>query len=68
MFSNRIILGLGIHRPEMIPDLSKWMESCDMILLEEPSSPDFTQMLAGGIRIDDSPPNLVVLQSSIQFS
>ncbi len=53
MFSNRIILGLGIHRPEMIPDLSKWMESCDMILLEEPSSPDFTQMLAGGIRIDD---------------
>jgi hypothetical protein len=53
MASNRIILGLGMHRPEMIPALGKWMGSCDMILLEEPSSPYFTRMLAGGIRIHD---------------
>ena len=50
---NKIVLGLGVHRPEMIPILSEWMESCDVILLEEPPGEGFTRMLSGGISIDD---------------
>jgi hypothetical protein len=53
MPSDRIILGLGLHRPEMIPVMSEWMGSFDTILLEEPASPEFDLMLAGGISIDD---------------
>lgn len=53
MPSNRIILGLSIHRPEMVPVLMDWMGSCDRILLEEPPDQNFTQMLTGGISIDD---------------
>ncbi len=53
MPSNRIIFGLSIHRPEMVPVLMEWMESCDMILLEEPPDQDFIHMLTGSISIDD---------------
>ena len=53
MHPNTIVLGLGLHRPEMIPSLSEWMESCNVILLEEPPGEGFTRMLSGGISIDD---------------
>ena len=49
----RVTLGLSLHRPEMIPVMLEQMHNHDIIVLEEPPSPDFGAMLNGGMTIDD---------------
>ena len=53
MTTRKPILGLTIHRPEMVPVMAKWMQMYDTIILEEPPDTRFSAMLAGSITIDD---------------
>ena len=48
-----VTLGLGLHRPEMIPLISGHMQRHQAIILEEPPGAGFSQMLAGRISIED---------------
>ena len=49
----QVTLGLSVHRPEMIPVMVELMQNHDLIVLEEPPSPDFYAMLNEGRFIDD---------------
>jgi hypothetical protein len=48
-----ITLGLSMHRPEMVPFLANWMQRSDAVLLEEPPTEGFEQMLQGEIAVAD---------------
>jgi len=48
-----ITVGLGIHRPEMVPLMADVMQRHDIIILEEPSVAGFKEMLNGRIPIMD---------------
>ena len=47
-----VTIGLSVHRPEMIPVISRAMRKHDAIFLEEPPVPEFTDMLCGNLSID----------------
>ncbi len=53
MSSQKITLGLSVHRPEMIPLIADRMRRHDAIFLEEPPADGFESMLAGGLAVDD---------------
>jgi hypothetical protein len=48
-----ITLGLSLHRPEMVPFLANWMQHSDAVLLEEPTTEGFEQMLQGELAVAD---------------
>lgn len=48
-----ITLGLSLHRPEMVPFLANWMQRSDALLLEEPTTEGFGQMLQGELAVAD---------------
>jgi hypothetical protein len=50
---SEITIGLGLHRPELIPWVAERMRRYEAIFLEEPGSPDFDRMLSGNVSIDD---------------
>jgi hypothetical protein len=52
-FTQKITLGLSVHRLEMIPIMAEEMRQHDAVFLEEPPSAGFEQMLAGELTIDD---------------
>ena len=47
-----VTIGLSVHRPEMIPVISRAMRKHEAIFLEEPPVPEFTDMLCGNLSID----------------
>lgn len=49
----RITLGLSVHRPEMTALIYDQMRQHRAIFLEEPPHPDFKQMLAGNLAVND---------------
>jgi len=49
----KIALGLGLHRPELIPLISGHMQRHEAIFLEDPPEAGFNQMLAGRLGVDD---------------
>jgi len=49
----QVSVGLSLHRPEMMPFIAEWMRQHDAILLEEPHSPGFDQMIRGQLPVDD---------------
>ncbi|UCD78851.1 MAG: hypothetical protein JSW26_26185 [Desulfobacterales bacterium] len=53
MSSQKITLGLSVHRPEMIPLLANGMQCHDALYLEEPPAADFGPMLQGALPVDD---------------
>ncbi|MEX1328398.1 MAG: hypothetical protein AB1Z29_16480 [Desulfobacterales bacterium] len=53
MSSQKITLGLSVHRPEMIPLIADRMRRHDAIFLEEPPADGFEPMLAGALAVDD---------------
>ena len=53
MSSQKITLGLSVHRPEMIPLIADRMRRHDAIFLEEPPADGFETMLAGALAVDD---------------
>jgi len=52
MSSQKITIGLSVHRPEMIPLIADWMRRHDAIFLEEPPADGFESMLAGALAVD----------------
>lgn len=48
-----ITTGFCLHRPEMVPVIARFMEKHDVIFLEEPPTPGFTDMLETRLDIDD---------------
>ena len=53
MSSQKITIGLSVHRPEMIPLIADWMRRHEAIFLEEPPADGFESMLAGALAVDD---------------
>ena len=53
MSSQKITLGLSVHRPEMIPLIADRMRRHDAIFLEEPPADGFETMLAGALAVED---------------
>ncbi len=51
--TDSLILGLTLHRPEMIPYSADLMRKCDAIFLEEPPEQEFENMLAGTVDPDE---------------
>lgn len=49
----RVTLGLSVHRPEMAALIYDQMRQYAAIFLEEPPHPDFDQMLAGNLAVND---------------
>jgi hypothetical protein len=49
----KVTIGLSLHRPEMIPLISKHLQRHEAVFLEEPPQAGFNQMLAGRLAIDD---------------
>lgn len=49
----RVSVGLGLHRPEMIPMISEAMRRHDAVFLEEPPAPGFDRMIRGKLSVDD---------------
>jgi hypothetical protein len=49
----QITLGLSMHRPEMIPIISRQMRRHEAIFLEEPPVAEFVDMLTRNISIDE---------------
>ena len=49
----RVTLALCMHRPEMIPLISDYMQRHEAIFLEEPPDAHFERMLKGTLSIDD---------------
>ena len=47
-----VTIGLSVHRPEMIPVISRAMRKHEAIFLEEPPVPEFADMLCGNLSID----------------
>ena len=47
-----VTIGLSVHRPEMIPFISRAMRKHEAIFLEEPPVPEFTDMLCGDLSLD----------------
>ncbi len=48
-----VTLGLSVHRPEMTALIYDQMRQHQTIFLEEPPHPDFKQMLAGNLAVND---------------
>lgn len=48
-----VTLGLSVHRPEMTALIYNQMRQHEAIFLEEPPNPDFEQMLAGNLAVND---------------
>ena len=53
MTKPKITIGLGIHRPEMLPLMASQMRQHEAIYLEEPNAPNFEAMLTGELGIED---------------
>ncbi len=53
IFTQKITLGLTVHRPEMILLMADQMRRHQAIFLEEPPADGFEQMLAGTLAVDD---------------
>ncbi len=51
--TDSLILGLTLHRPEMIPFSADLMRECDAVFLEEPPAKAFDSMLAGTVDLDE---------------
>ncbi len=49
----RVSIAYSIHRPEIVPLAAKAMRAHQTIVLEEPETPGFADMLAGNMAIDD---------------
>ena len=49
----QVSVGLGLHRPEMIPMMSEAMRRHDAVFLEEPPAPGFDRMIRGKLSVDD---------------
>lgn len=49
----RITLGFSSHRPETVPLAAQLMACNEAIVLEEPSTPEFTPMLRGELGIEE---------------
>ncbi len=47
-----VTIGLSLHRPEMLPVISRQLQKHEVIFLEEPPVPEFTDMLCGDLSID----------------
>ena len=47
-----VTIGLSVHRPEMIPVISREIRKHEAIILEEPPVPEFTDMLCGDLSIE----------------
>ncbi len=47
MKPHQAILGLSLHRPEMLPIIEEWMRRFEVVILEEPPDVAFKKMLAG---------------------
>jgi hypothetical protein len=56
----QVSVGLGLHRPEMLPLMAESMRRHDAVFLEEPPTPGFDQMLRGDLAVDDylMPPDM----------
>jgi hypothetical protein len=52
-FTQKITIGLSVHRPEMILLIAERMRRHHAIFLEEPPADGFEQMLAGTLAVDD---------------
>jgi hypothetical protein len=50
--TQKIVIGLSTHRPEMIPLISESMRRHDAIFLEEPPADGFERMLLGKMSVD----------------
>ncbi|MEX1313000.1 MAG: hypothetical protein AB1Z38_02420 [Desulfotignum sp.] len=50
---NLITTGLCLHRPEMVPVIARVMETHEVIFLEEPPAPGFTDMLNNRLDVDE---------------
>ncbi len=50
---NRITTGFCLHRPEMVPVIADIMKKHEVIFLEEPPAPGFTDMLETRLDIDE---------------
>lgn len=48
----QVTLGLSMHRPEMIPIISRQMRKHEAIFLEEPPDAEFAEMLNGNFSVD----------------
>jgi len=48
-----VTLGLGLHRPEMVPAMGAVVADCRTIVLEEPPDPNFEGMLRKDMDIDE---------------
>ncbi|NNG14239.1 MAG: hypothetical protein HKM22_03690 [Gammaproteobacteria bacterium] len=51
--SGLITIGFSSHRPETLPFVAEQMQSHEAILLEEPETPGFEQMLKGKLSIEN---------------
>ena len=49
----QVTLGLALHRSEMTPLIYDQMRQHEAIFLEEPPDPNFEQMLAGNLAVDE---------------
>ena len=48
----KVTLGLSMHRPEMIPIISRQMRKHESIFLKEPPVEGFGDMLSGNLSVD----------------
>ena len=51
---NQITTGFCLHRPEMAPVNANAMEQHEIVFLEEPPAPGFTDMLETRLDMDES--------------
>lgn len=51
--TSTVTLGFTVFRPETAPFAARAMEGHDLIVLEEPRTPGFEEMLGGELPIDE---------------
>ena len=51
--TQKVTIGLSVHRPEMIPIVAELIRGHDAFFLEEPPLTGFQQMLEGTLSVDD---------------
>ena len=48
-----VTIGFSLHRPEMVPLISKYMQTHEALFLEEPPTIDFGRMMTGHLTVED---------------
>ncbi len=48
-----LTLAFSSHRPEILPLAAEQMGPCDLVIMEEPATPEFDRMLAGKLSTED---------------